>query len=154
MNKSLKTMLGVTLLEIMLVLAIAGIIIAMSVRYFGQASTNQKVTSAISGITAMVSAVEQWRLQGKALSSLTNDDIKSYFTADSIPKSPWTNDPMTAKGGSVANTYVISTKTSDIGSCNLLADQMSTQPGYTGVCSTGNAVDVTVNTVPGGGAAS
>jgi len=55
MRRSLRSVLGVTLLEIMLVLAIASLIILMSVRYYQStttASQTQQVIGMISAITA------------------------------------------------------------------------------------------------------
>jgi Tfp pilus assembly protein PilE len=147
MKKSLKTMLGVTLLEIMLVLAIAGIIIAMSVRYYYQASTNQKITAAVAGITAMVSAVEQWRLKGEPIGDLQSGEIQGYFGPETVPKSPWDSKPMDAVGNSNGKSYDIITATDDTGACQALAGQMSGQPGYSGKCA-GTTVTINVQTNP------
>jgi type II secretory pathway pseudopilin PulG len=132
MKKSFKTMFGVTLLEIMLVLAIAGIIIAMSVRYYQQAATNQKVTAGMSAVTAVVAAVEQWKLKGLALTSTNlnsnNKTLDPYFP-DGMPVSPWTNNPLTYAG--TGSAYTVSIDTTDSGACKILAEQLATQPGYT-----------------------
>jgi type II secretory pathway pseudopilin PulG len=58
MKKSLKTMLGVTLLEIMLVLAIAAMVIVMSIRYYQSANASQQVNAAASMMTAIVAAAD------------------------------------------------------------------------------------------------
>jgi type II secretory pathway pseudopilin PulG len=53
MKRSIKSILGVTLLEIMLVLAIAAMIIVMSVRYYQTASTAEDVNAALEQIQAI-----------------------------------------------------------------------------------------------------
>lgn len=151
MKKPLRKMLGVTLLEIMLVLAIAGIVIAMSVRYYTQASTNQKVTAGISAINAVVAAVEQWKLQGKTVESVAKSNVSSYFPGDTYPKSPWTGEDLELAGAS-ETTYDVTVKTNDQAGCNLLADQMKSQPGYSASCDGLNVVTtvgITEGTVPG-----
>src|SRR6478735_750227 len=62
MRKNVKSILGVTLLEIMLVLAIAAMIIVMSVRYYQSASASQQANSilqAIQAITATADGIAQ-----------------------------------------------------------------------------------------------
>lgn len=58
--KRLSRMAGVTLLEIMLVLAIAAMVIVMSIRYYQSASMSQKVNTAMEDITGIVSAGENF----------------------------------------------------------------------------------------------
>lgn len=57
MNK-FSRMLGATLLEVMLVLAVAAMIIVMSVRYYQTATTNQQVNSALSIIQGISAAAD------------------------------------------------------------------------------------------------
>jgi Tfp pilus assembly major pilin PilA len=60
--KSYKRMAGVTLLEVMLVLAVAAMIIVMSVRYYQAASANQQVNGAlqfVQGVTAAADGLAQ-----------------------------------------------------------------------------------------------
>lgn len=53
-----RSMLGVTLLEIMLVLAIAGMIIVMSVRYYQSATDSSQANSVVQQIQAVIAAEE------------------------------------------------------------------------------------------------
>lgn len=152
MKKSFKTMLGVTLLEIMLVLAIAGIIIAMSVRYYQQAATNQKVTAGVSAVTAVVAAAEQWKLKGAKLTTLSSTanppSLENYFPEGTAPLSPWTNVALSYSGaGGADRTYQVVIQTTDQGGCKILAEQIASQPGYTATCGTDNNVTVVVGTV-------
>lgn len=58
MKRFTKT-LGVTLLEVMLVLAIAAMIIVMSIRYYQSASASQQSNSFLSQVQGIVAAAEQ-----------------------------------------------------------------------------------------------
>lgn len=58
MKKAIKSVLGVTLLEIMLVLAIAAMIIVMSVRYYQSASANQQANGALQMIQGIAAAAD------------------------------------------------------------------------------------------------
>lgn len=58
MKKFIKDILGVTLLEIMLVLAIAAMIIIMSVRFYQSASVNQQVNALIEFVQGITSAAD------------------------------------------------------------------------------------------------
>ena len=58
MKKISKSILGVTLLEVMLVLAIAAMVIVMSVRYYQSASANQQATSIVQQIQGIISAAD------------------------------------------------------------------------------------------------
>lgn len=130
MKRSIRTVLGVTLLEIMLVLAIAGVVIAMSIRYYQQAATNQKVTAGMSAVMAVSSAVEQWILGGGNTGLKTDIPLDKYFPGSSVPKSPWTSDLLTAKGADSGGKYDITITTTDQASCVLLIDQIKTQPNF------------------------
>lgn len=56
--KKFSKMLGVTLLEVMLVLAVAAMIIVMSVRYYQTASANQQVNSMLSMVQAITASAD------------------------------------------------------------------------------------------------
>lgn len=58
MNKVMRAVRGVTLLEVMLVLAIAAMIIVMSVRYYQSAQASSQSNAFVSQIQAYVAAAE------------------------------------------------------------------------------------------------
>lgn len=58
MKRMTKSVLGVTLLEIMLVLAIAAMIIVMSVRYYQSAQASSQANAFVSQVQAIASAAE------------------------------------------------------------------------------------------------
>lgn len=59
MKRSLKTIAGVTLLEIMLVLAIAAMVIVMSIRYYQSATYSQQTNQVMGQIEAITAAMDQ-----------------------------------------------------------------------------------------------
>jgi Tfp pilus assembly major pilin PilA len=104
MKKSSRTLLGVTLLEIMLVLAIAAMVIVMSIRYYQSASNNQKVASLLNSITGIVAAGEG--LLGTTGSLGTaNAGLQAYLPGAAMPSSPW-GGPISITN-QAANTYTI-----------------------------------------------
>ena len=83
-----KTLLGVTLLEIMLVLAIASMVIVMSIRYYQSASNNQKINAALNVITGVVAGGESV-LGAKGSLATVGADILPYLPNAKLPDSPW-----------------------------------------------------------------
>jgi len=83
-----KTLLGVTLLEIMLVLAIASMVIVMSIRYYQSASNNQKINAALNVITGMVAGGESVLGATGSLATV-GTAIKPYLPNNKLPDSPW-----------------------------------------------------------------
>lgn len=131
-----KSMLGVTLLEIMLVLAIAAMIIVMSIRYYQSASSNQKINSAVNIITGIVAAAESALTMGGGLSAST---IKSYLPGGTLPKSPWGGDVTLS---ATTNTFTIVIPNVG-GDCSTkLSTLMSTNSKVALTCSGSNATVV------------
>jgi Tfp pilus assembly protein PilE len=89
MKRSYKTMLGVTLLEIMLVLAIAALIIIMSIRFYQSASTSNKVNAAMSTIQGIVAAGENYLSAGNGSTLTMPTGILPYLPGGVMPNSPW-----------------------------------------------------------------
>lgn len=86
--KNFQRMQGVTLLEIMLVLAIAAMVIVMSIRYYQSASTNQKINAALGTITGIVAAGENY-LSATGTMPKANADVTPYLPDQKWPTSPW-----------------------------------------------------------------
>ncbi len=105
MKRSLKSMLGITLLEIMLVLAIAAMIIVMSVRYYQSASANEKINTALDVVTGVVAGAESYLTANGTISGMTSSLLSPYLSGGSMGFSPW--------GGTItltsptANSYII-----------------------------------------------
>jgi len=88
MKKSPQSMLGVTLLEIMLVLAIAAMVIVMSIRYYQSASNNQKIAAGLNAVTSIIAAGESVLGATGSLSTVATDALP-YLSGNKIPNSPW-----------------------------------------------------------------
>jgi Flp pilus assembly protein TadG len=58
MKRLVKSLLGVTLLEIMLVLAVAAMIVIMSIRYYQSSQTSQKANQALGEAQALMAAMD------------------------------------------------------------------------------------------------
>jgi type II secretory pathway pseudopilin PulG len=90
MKKVFKTMLGVTLLEVMLVLAIAAMIIVMSVRYYQSANSSQQANSILQQVQGIVSAANTL---AQAQGSYSSVSIGSAALKPLLPggwdKTPW-----------------------------------------------------------------
>ena len=90
MKKSYQKMLGVTLLEIMLVLAIAALVIIMSIRFYQSASTSNKVNAGMSTINSIVAAAESY-FNAKGTYSGVAAGVVNYLPGGgtTMPPSPW-----------------------------------------------------------------
>jgi type II secretory pathway pseudopilin PulG len=147
MKKSLQSILGVTLLEIMLVLAIASMVIIMSIRYYQSASNNQKVNAGLNTITGIVAAGES--VMG-ATGSLpvgaagTANDIRPYLPGNAMPNSPW-GGPITL-AGVTATSYSITLNTG-AGCAQFLALITQNSKFSTSSTCTANTVNSVVITV-------
>lgn len=70
--KRISRILGVTLLEIMLVLAIAAMIIVMSIRYYQSASASQQANTVLQSIQAITAAADSLGQASGSYSGLTS----------------------------------------------------------------------------------
>lgn len=126
MRKSYQSMLGVTLLEIMLVLAIAALIIVMSIRFYQSASNSSKVNAAMSTLQAIVAAEETYYNANAAWD--TASKVAGYLPGGVMPQSPWTGTTSTGAGTAPA-VYTITipgapgagTASSPTGACGQLS---------------------------------
>jgi type II secretory pathway pseudopilin PulG len=105
MKKLLQSILGVTLLEIMLVLAIAAMVIVMSIRYYQSASNNQKIAAGLNAVTGIIAAGESVLGAKGSLATVASDALP-YLPNGALPNSPW-GGQMTIQNGT-ATSYKIS----------------------------------------------
>lgn len=105
MKRSFKSALGVTLLEIMLVLAIAAMVIVMSIRYYQSASTNQKINVTLNNITGIVAAGESFLAATGTFTGMAATAFNPYLPGGAMPNSGF-GGPMTVAATS-ASTYTI-----------------------------------------------
>jgi Tfp pilus assembly protein FimT len=88
MNRTIKSIAGVTLLEIMLVLGIAAMIIVMSVRYYTTANNSQQVNSVIEQLTSIAAAASGYAQSSGSMTSATSANLGSLLPAN-WNKTPW-----------------------------------------------------------------
>jgi type II secretory pathway pseudopilin PulG len=132
MKKFAKSVLGVTLLEIMLVLAIAAMIIVMSVRYYQSATANQQANAAlemIQGITASADSLAQAK---GTYSSVNASNIQALMPNTSMLL-PW-GTAITISSGTT--TYAVSLTSTPAAVCTLLSSRLGSSKKYTSVTST------------------
>jgi type II secretory pathway pseudopilin PulG len=132
MKKVMKSVLGVTLLEVMLVLAVAAMIIVMSVRYYQSATANQQANSALQitqGITAAADGLAQ------ATGSYVTGGVATATVAGLMPgggvtiTAPWGG--LVTLGGVTASTYVVTFGSTPVQVCSILKSRLVGNPKYT-----------------------
>jgi type II secretory pathway pseudopilin PulG len=84
MKQTIGSMLGVTLLEIMLVLAIASMIIVMSLRYYGSAMMAEQTTDVTNQIFSIVAAMETLAAAAGSYSGISTTEISNYLGGNAI----------------------------------------------------------------------
>lgn len=125
MKKSLRKMLGVTLLEIMLVLAIAAMVIVMSIRYYQQAASNQRVNSAVDIITGYVAAGISYLNAVGTYTAITASALNPYLPNNQTPPSPW-GGAITVGSGS-ATTFPITFPSVPAADCAKMSNLLQAQ---------------------------
>lgn len=140
MKRFSKSMSGVTLLEILLVLAIAAMIIVMSVRYYQSASANQQANALYSQIESITAAVDSL-VQGVG----TYADIDTTKVTDMLPKNgmvaPWGG--AITIGKATVSTYPVTVKTPPKAVCTLILARLQTDNHYTSPACPGTGGDLT-----------
>lgn len=97
-----RSMLGVTLLEIMLVLAIAGMIIVMSVRYYQTASSSSQANAITQQVQAIIAAEEAYLQSNGTYGSSTQ--VAPLLPTNALA-TPWnTTITLTATSGQLSIT--------------------------------------------------
>ncbi len=149
--KSLKSMLGVTLLEIMLVLAIAAMIIVMSIRYYQSAVSSQQVNTIMQQIQAITAAADGIaQANGGTYNGTTpvsNATLAQLLPAMSVNTTPW--------GTSIRVTPSTSSYTVDLGAmpsavCAALLPRLNSNNHYNAAsgCTTGADFSYTYSANP------
>src|SRR5438128_587058 len=116
MTRSIRSILGATLLEVMLVLSIVALIILMSVRYYQatrNASQAEQVTGLIQALTASADNLAMGSAGGYSNASTAN--ITS-LSGSSVLVSPW-GGTVTITGQSPTS-YVVTVPNSPAAVCN------------------------------------
>ena len=129
MNRIFKAMRGVTLLEVMLVLAIAAMIIVMSVRYYQSANATSQSNTVVSTVTAIAAAGDQLAAgAGGSYAGLTQVAISNLLPPNSMT-TPW-GSAITITAF-VANGYLITVPQVPVNQCSLVSAKVTANPSFT-----------------------
>ena len=134
--KKISRIVGVTLLEVMLVLAVAAMIIVMSVRYYQTSTYNQQTNtalSAIQAITASADSLAQGTGSYTTVVSQTNiaNLLPSSMVNGTTINSPW-GGTITIGAGS-GQTYTVSFTSTPKTICTALSTRLSANSKFTSV---------------------
>ncbi len=130
MKRSFKSTLGVTLLEIMLVLAIAAMVVVMSIRYYQTASLNQKVSSTMNNIVGIVAAGESYYSATNTMAGLTSANLVPYLPGGTMPFSAWGGSAIKV-GNPTTSSYDITVPNVPGLGCTQLQNMIKTNPKLT-----------------------
>ena len=143
MKRFEKSILGVTLLEIMLVLAIAAMIIVMSVRYYQSATSSQQANSVLEQIQGIVAAADGLaQATGTYSGNVTSAAIAPLLPAGGMT-APW---GQAITFGTVSkSSYVMNVPGVPNGVCTLLESKLHANNhfSYSGSCGSGSTLAVT-----------
>lgn len=142
MRRSLRSMLGATLLEVMLVLSIIALIILMSVRYYQATSNASQTQQAIALIQAITASADNLAMGSSGgYSNATSSNITS-LSGSSVLASPWGGPnvitPVTA------TTYTVLIPNAPAAVCKNVTNKIKPNTKYTSLSCT-NGIGYTYN---------
>lgn len=148
MKHTYRSMMGVTLLEIMLVLAIAALVIVMSIRFYQSASDTNKVNAGMSTVQGIVAAGENAVAGGSAAGVSGNTmpaDILNYLPNAEFPNGPWGGKATVTAGTATSYQIVMPAPGTDAASpCGKLKAYLLQNKKFTGTDCTGGNISVHV----------
>ncbi|GEM_PF-989896 len=127
----ITNMVGVTLLEIMLVLAIAAMVIVMSIRYYQTTISRQQANVVLQKITAIIAAADSVAMASGSYSGITGAVISGLVGGYTTPWSTAAG-AITVEndGGTKFKITILSVPPSV---CGILYGQLSGDPRVTGL---------------------
>src|SRR5260221_9839018 len=84
MKKIIPWVLGVTLLEIMLVLAVAAVIIILSVRYYQTSTSGQAANAVLEQIHAISAAADGFAVSSGSFSAVSSSTVRPLMPESSL----------------------------------------------------------------------
>lgn len=133
MKKFAKAIWGVTLLEIMLVLAIAAMIIVMSIKYYQSAQASQQATTVISTLTAITAAADAISQGTNSYSNVNSANIQGYLSSSGGGKAPWGATIGVSGSSGGGTSYVVTVPDMPAAVCGQVYGAMSGNPHITGM---------------------
>ncbi|MDR3478105.1 MAG: type II secretion system protein [Gammaproteobacteria bacterium] len=146
MKQKMKSILGVTLLEIMLVLAIAAMVIVMSVRYYQTATSSEQVNVVMEQIQSIAAAADSMA-QGSG--SYLTANISSNVISPLLPNNgltlPW--GATIAFGAATATSYLITLNTVPSNECPLIKAKITANSHFTSAtpCAAGATTNLIIS---------
>lgn len=136
MKRTLRTMLGVTLLEIMLVLAIASMVIVMSIRYYQSATSSQQANSALAMIQSITAAADSLAQGsgGYTSAALSTATITPLLPTNGMT-TPWNTSVTVSAGSNTAYTVTLPTTPASV--CPILKTKLKSNSRYSNVSACG-----------------
>ena len=136
MNKFTKQ-IGVTLLEVMLVLAVAAMIIVMSIRYYQTANSNQQVNALLQMTQGIAAAADSLAQKDGSYSNSTvnSTNIKALMPNNSFG-TPWGTTASFTSGGSTS--YTVTFPSAPMAVCIQASSRLSANPKFTSITQINN----------------
>lgn len=130
MKKHIKSTAGVTLLEIMLVLAIASMVIVMSIRYY-QNATNANNTNAILSEIQNITAAADGLAQGTGTYSAASNASVATVAGSTNMVTPYGAASTISIGTASGSTYAVTVSAIPISVCISLSAKLKSNTKFT-----------------------
>jgi type II secretory pathway pseudopilin PulG len=127
MKKHIKSIAGVTLLEIMLVLAIASMVIVMSIRYYQNATNSSNTNILLAQVQNITAAADNLAQGGGSYSALTASNLASVAGASNL-RTPYGTSIAVANSGGTA--YTVSIPGLNASVCTQLSVKLRANPKF------------------------
>jgi type II secretory pathway pseudopilin PulG len=142
MKRLLKSTIGVTLLEIMLVLAIASMVIVMSIRYYQNATNSQNANTIMEQLEAITAAADNLAQGSNSYSGIGNSSGVATIVGAKNMTTPY-NGAITIAGAGA--TYTVSL-TAPVAVCTAIVSKLKANSRYVSpACTSAGVLTYTYN---------
>jgi type II secretory pathway pseudopilin PulG len=142
MKKLIKSIAGVTLLEIMLVLAIASLVIVMSIRYYTNATAAENINIIIESTQNIAAAMDNLSSTAGNYSTVSTSALSATVGSANM-KTPYGS--TITVGSNTGGTYVVSIPSLPSAVCLGLVQKLKSNSKFTSPTCTGTTVTYTYN---------